>query len=191
VVWLERDGSNSRVLTWKVGDSHPTTLSAGDYAADDPQVSGDRVVWRGDLGGHLQIFTAVLAEEPTPTPAPTATTLSKPTVSPSKPKKGKTARFATSLTPGAAGVAGAKVTLALYHQETKSVRKKVVGKWRKVKVKYWHLRKSVTMTRASGAAKYSASVKLAYKGSWKATVTGNAATGYTAPAAKTLGFTVK
>lgn len=191
VVWVELDGAYHRVMTWTPA-SGVTTLS-GDYDAGyvpglTPQVDGDRVVWTGYVNGVAQIFTAVLGTEQTPL---TATSLAKPTVSPSKPKKNATAKFSTTLSPGAAGVVGGRVTLALYHQETKTVRKKIGGTWRKVKVKYWRLRKSVKMTRVSSAARYSASAKLAYKGSWRATVTGVVPSGYTAPASKTLSFAVK
>ncbi|MDR3687249.1 MAG: hypothetical protein P4L93_09870 [Coriobacteriia bacterium] len=191
VVWREFDGSVYRVMTWAMGDSRPTTLS-GDYSANDPQVSGDRVVWQGYVGGYQQIFTAVLAEQPVPTPI--ATSLTKPGVSPSKPTHGKYATFTAYLTPSDAGVAGSKGMLQLYHQETKTVRKKVGGKWRKVKVKYWRLRKTAGMTGASasgGRWQLSARVKLAYKGSWKATVTATAAGNYLLPALKTLTFSAK
>jgi hypothetical protein len=186
VVWEENDGVFDRIMTW-TPVSGVTTLS-GNYEASDPQVSGDQVVWLGNVSGINQVFTASPAEQPLP---PVATTLGKPTVSPSKPKKGKTATFATTLTPGAAGVAGASVTLALDHQETKSVRQKVRGKWRTVKVTYWHRRITVKMKRVSAAARFVASVKLGYKGSWRATVTATAPSGYSAPATKMSSFTVK
>ena len=189
VVWREWDGAEYHVMTWAVGDSKPTTLS-GDYSAHNPVVSGDRVAWQGYVGGKSQIFTAVLAEEPTPTPSPIATSLTRPAVSPSKPKKGKYATFTTYLRPGGGGV-GAKVTLKLSQQLTKSERKKVGGKWRTVKVKYWKLRKTININ-GTGAEKFSTRVKLAYKGSWKAEVSATVAGGYSGPAKpKALTFTVK
>jgi hypothetical protein len=191
VVWLEDTGPAVRVFTWKAGDTTVTALSSEGRAAGPPQVWNDRVAWAERWNGVNQVFTAFPGEEQ---PTPIATTLSKPAVSPSKPKHGKYATFSAYLTPGGAGVAGAKGTLQLYHQETKTVRKKVGGKWRKVKVKYWKLRKTVTLSGASATGdnwKLSSRVKLAYKGAWRATVTATAAGNYLVPASKTLAFTAK
>jgi hypothetical protein len=56
VVWTDGDGR--RILTWRAGDSAPTTIAAEDLPHYSLGVSGDRVVWMySPSGANEEIFT--------------------------------------------------------------------------------------------------------------------------------------
>ena len=50
---------SATVLTWRAGDSRPTTLTTDALTYSQPYVSGDRIVMLGG-GTHIQVFSAVL-----------------------------------------------------------------------------------------------------------------------------------
>ena len=87
VVWLGGDGlAYFQVVTWKVGDSSPTTLTTDAHHHSGPRVSGDRVVWvRRDGGrdgvGLFQIF-AWTAGDAAPTKLASARTVDEIEVHP-------------------------------------------------------------------------------------------------------------
>jgi 5-hydroxyisourate hydrolase-like protein (transthyretin family) len=124
-------------------------------------------------------------------PYPVSTSLSLPSVSPGSPTHGKTAKITSMLSPAAAATSGAS-TLCLSHWETKIVRKKVGTKFKNVKVWYWRLRSTVTMSGSASPGKLTAKIKFAQTGKWKAYVTYAPATGqYLASTSHTKTFTVK
>jgi hypothetical protein len=51
------DGTWYQVLTWKLGDSHPTTVSIGAGQHSNVHVSGDRLAWLAPTGANDQVFT--------------------------------------------------------------------------------------------------------------------------------------
>jgi hypothetical protein len=116
------------------------------------------------------------------------TSLSLPGVSPSRPTHGKTATFTARLT-SAAGTPPGASSLFLYRWESKLVRKKVKGKWKKVKVYSWRLRSTRTMT-ASADGSLRATYKLPYSGKWKMIVKYSGPANY-APSATEKTFTAK
>jgi hypothetical protein len=117
------------------------------------------------------------------------TGLSRLSTSPPKPTHGKYASFTAYLTPGMGATAGT-TNLALYRYETKTVRKKVRGKWKKVKVKYWRLRATKTMTPSSDG-RLSLRYKLPYSGKWKAVASYAGSPDYSPITSATKSFTVK
>jgi hypothetical protein len=176
-----------RVMSWRAGGALPSAVATATNFPADSLVSGDRVVWRVDG----QVFTAVLG---TPTVAPDATTLGKPTLSPSKPTHRKHAHFYAVLTPGAASAAvGGSTTMRLYRWETHYVTKRIHGHNRRVKVHYWHLRNSATMTgTGSGATvRLTATITPKYAGKWKAVAVHSAGTGFLGSTSQHKDFTVK
>jgi hypothetical protein len=98
----------------------------------------------------------------------TPTSVSLPVVSPARPRRGRGAVFTSYAAPGAAAVSGGS-TLRLYHYETKTVRRRVRGRIRRVRVKYWRLRSAVTMS-PDASGRLRASAKLRYAGKWRAQV---------------------
>jgi hypothetical protein len=153
-------------------------VAATYYRLDGSDQAAGTVVSTSTLGAHTLAFWSVDASgnvEPPHTvsfsisPPPTPTSVSAPRVSPSRPRRGKTAAFTAYLSPGAGAVSGA-TTLRLYRYETKTVRKKVRGHWRRVRVKYWRLRNTVAMT-PGAAGLLTARAKPRYSGKWKARVT--------------------
>jgi hypothetical protein len=175
LAWLASDGANDQIVTWTLGDSAPTAVTTNAVRHYAPALSGNRLAWEASDGTYSQVFTAV------PAPAPVATHVTKPSVSPGTVKRKKTATFRANLTPGAAmRAAGAKATLKLYRSATKTVTKTVKGKKRRVRVSYWRYYTTLKMKSSiSGSvAKLSASAKLPYRGSWKAVVIFSGATGY-------------
>ena len=94
-----------------------------------------------------------------------STHLSVPKLSTSRPRKGRKVQIATTLTPSS-GIAGSSVKLALYHWETKKVRKN----GRTVRVSYWHLRSTKTMGR-KGSGRCWLDYKPPYTGKWKVQAT--------------------
>jgi subtilisin family serine protease len=95
-----------------------------------------------------------------------ATELSIPTVSSARPLHGRTASFTSRLTPAAGATAGT-AKLYLYRWEHKTVRVKVGGTWKRVRVGYWRLRSTRTMS-ARSDGRLVASYRLPYAGKWKA-----------------------
>ena len=86
-------------------------------------------------------------------------------ISPGTPTHGKEGRDHGIPVSGAAALT-ASSKVYLYHQETKTVTKRVHGKKKSVKVAYWRSRGTHTMA-ASSSGKLTWSGALAYKGSWK------------------------
>lgn len=185
VVWFGRDDAGNRqVVEWKVGDAAPTTLTANPFDSTDVRVAGDRIIWTGQVGSlDSRIYLADAGPK-------LRATLSKPSVAPGTPTHGKTATFSANLTPGAAS--GGTTMMYLYRWETKTVRKKVAGKWRRVKVKYWRSRGSVRMLpTAAGSSRLVVKTKLKYTGSWKALATFGGDTFYGVSIAPARTFKVK
>ena len=94
-----------------------------------------------------------------------ATSLSKPTVSPASPKHGKWATFTTHLSPVAAATQGT-TRLYLWRYESKWVHKMVNGRKRRVRVKYWRLRRTLTM-KADASGHLTVKYRLRYRGKWR------------------------
>jgi murein DD-endopeptidase MepM/ murein hydrolase activator NlpD len=117
------------------------------------------------------------------------TLVSLPSVSPTRPTHGKHATFLAWVSPGAGAVTGVS-TLRLYRYETKTVRKKARGRWRRVRVKYWRLRSTVVMT-PDAAGRLAAGSKLRYAGKWKAQVSFSGSATYSASTSGARTFTVR
>ncbi len=81
------------------------------------------------------------------------------------PRHGKRATFSAYIAPGSAAVSGT-TKLSLYRCETKTVKKRIRGRWKRVKVKYWRLRATKTMS-PSPSGRVAASYRPRYAGSWK------------------------
>jgi len=161
VAWMGAVGAYEQIFTWKPGDAGATQLTHDAANHFSPAVSARAVVWNGyDEQSHMQLWGII----------DTLTSVTKPAVSPASAKHGKTAVFTATLSAGA-DTDGAK-TLSLYHWESKTVKQKVHGKYRNVKVHYWRLRNTVPMTGTlvSGTLHLTASVKPKYAGSWRAQV---------------------
>jgi hypothetical protein len=119
----------------------------------------------------------------------TPTSVSAPSVSTSRPRRGRYATFTAYLSPGAAALT-APSTLRLYRYETKTVRKKVRGHWRRVRVKYWRLRSAIVMTPNPSGALTAAS-KPRYAGKWMAQVSFSGGAIYAASDSGWRTFTVR
>ena len=116
------------------------------------------------------------------------TSVSVPRVS-SGARHGRTSTFASSLSPSSAAFGGgAKVSL--YRLETKTVRKKIKGHWKRVSVRYWRLKSTRTMSRDSDGH-----LTLKYappsSGKWKAVTSFTGSKWYLASHSSTRYFTVK
>jgi hypothetical protein len=120
---------------------------------------------------------------------PGATSLSRPSVSPSSPKHGKTATFTGRITPAAAVAAGT-TRLSFYHSARKTVRKKVGGKWKSVKVTYWRGTTSKNMS-ASADGSLRLRYKVPYAGKWKIVSSYSGAEGYAPSSSAVKYFTAK
>lgn len=94
-----------------------------------------------------------------------ATQLTMPKVSPSTPRRRKIAAFSSTVNPADVSFAGG-TTVLLWHYETKVVRKKVRGSWKRVRVKYWRLRKKMPAV-PQGAGVLAATYKPRYSGKWR------------------------
>jgi len=161
VAWMGAVGAYEQIFTWKPGDAGATQLTHDAANHFSPAVSARGVVWNGyDSAFHTQLWGAI----------DTLTSVTKPAVSPTSPKHGKTAAFSATLS--AADDSGGAKTLSLYRWETKIVKQKVHGKYRNVKVHYWRLRNSVPMAGSVSGSnlQLTASVKPKYAGSWRAQV---------------------
>lgn len=133
--------------------------------------------------------STTLVVEASQLPAVTPTNLSLPSVSPSRPTHGKTATFTAWLTP-AAGAATGTTNLAISRWESKTVRKKVKGKWKKVKQYYWKLRAIKTMA-PSADGRLTLRYKLPNSGKWKMVASYSGAPAYIASTSGERSFTVK
>jgi type VII secretion-associated serine protease mycosin len=132
-------------LTW-------TATEAGRYCIDIRRFSGT---------GVYALSWTVVPRVPS--------SVSVPRASPSRPRRGRSVTFSASASPAAAALSAGS-TLSLYRYETKTVRRKVRGRWRRVRVRYWRLRGSIAMTPdASGLL--TARARPRYAGKWRAKVT--------------------
>jgi hypothetical protein len=122
--------------------------------------------------------------------APDATSISRPSVSPSRPTHGKTATFTSLLTPSAAVASGGTSQLSFYRYETKTVRKKVGGRWKNVRVHYWHLRTTKTMS-AGSDGHLTLKYRLPYSGSWKVVARYTGSSTHAASTSSARQFTAK
>ena len=103
---------------------------------------------------------------------------------------GRAATFTSSLSPSAAAFGGS-AKVSLYRWETKTVRKKVKGKWKRVRVNYWRLKATRTMSRTSTAGRLSLSYKPRSSGKWKAVTRYSGSKWYGASVSTTKRFTVR
>jgi hypothetical protein len=160
-------------------------LTGGSYMGPGGGFSGGRVLW-DDVTWDRS------AGQVTSGPGAVPATHSRLTVSPSRPRRGKSTAFTSVLTPGAAA-SGTSSKLLLYRQETKTVKKRVRGKMRKVKVKYWRLRSTVPMTPGAVGASttFTAKCKVKYAGKWQAVASFSGGGGYAATTSTTKAFSVR
>ncbi len=117
------------------------------------------------------------------------TSITKPSVSPSRPSHSKKATVTAHISPAAAARTLAS-TLYLYHQETKTVIKKVHGKKKRVKVTYWRPRGSFKMS-ATSSGTLSWTGKFLYTGKWQAQVSFAGSAAYKASISKAQTLNVK
>ncbi len=155
-------------IYYRIGTGTTTKYTAPVQFAYVPGVTNVSY-WSVDNDGNVEDAKTITLRFGTP-PPPTITAkqvaaLSVPSVTPSTPKHHKSAIFSASLTPGAAATAGS-TNLALYRYETKTVKKRVRGKMKNVKVKYWRLRATKPMS-AAADGRLTLSYKLPYSGKWK------------------------
>ncbi len=170
IVWQDQVSGQYQIVTRRVSESSLTTIASSVDVLADPVVGDNRVAWRDFNGASYQVFTA--------SGPPVATSLGKPTASPTTPTHGRTATFRSYLTQGIASFAtGAKATLYLYRKESG----------------HWRLRNTVTTSRSSTGTRVllSASVKPRYAGSWRAIVKFGGAAGYSGATSSTTYFTVR
>jgi hypothetical protein len=136
-----------------------------------------------DLAGNIEDTKTVTFSVVAPT------SVSVPSVSPSRPTHGKYATFTAWLSPAAAAFTG-PATLELYRYETKTVHKKVRGRVRHVRVKYWRLRSAIAMTQdASG--RLTARTKPRYSGKWRARVVFGGSVAYLTSTSGYRSYTVR
>lgn len=121
--------------------------------------------------------------------APQNASVSRPSVSPSTRRRGKPLTFTSAFAPAGAAPA-VVVKLKLYRYETKSVVKVVAGRRTTVRVKYWHLRRNVTM-KGRSTGRLTAVTTCAYTGSWRAYVVFAGSDSYEASTSDVRSFTVK
>jgi hypothetical protein len=181
------DGSGSGVV-WTDYQIDSSALASGPVATTSA-VGTHSIRHRAmDAAGNLSAWSApqdftVLVAPPKPT------SLSAPSVSPSRPTHGKYATFTAYVSPGGAAVTGTSV-LYLYRYETKTVHKKVRGRTRHVRVKYWRLRSSVAMT-PDWSGRVSVRYKPRYSGKWKAQAVFYGSGTYSASTSGSRSFTVR
>ena len=120
---------------------------------------------------------------------PQNSSVGRPVVAPSTRRRNKKLTFTSGFSPASAAPA-VSVKLKLYHSETKTVKKRVGGKLKSVKVKYWHLRRTVTM-KGSATGRLTAGTTCAYTGSWQAFVVFAGSDMYEASTSDVRTFTVK
>ncbi len=114
-----------------------------------------------------------------------------PSLSPSRPRHGRYAAFTSYLTPAGAGAVSARVYL--YQRKTKTVTRRIKGRNRRVRVKYWKPRGSVAMSKATSGSsvKLTAKSRLPYSGTWKAVVECTGASRYGGRTSRARTFTVR
>ncbi len=180
-------------VTVALGSDSTLTAADGTYAL--PNITpGTHSVTFTKSGYIQQVVSAVVVAEGSITtqnasmPIVVVTTqLSMPSVSPSRPKHGKNATFTTYLTPDAAGT----TRLAFSHWEYKTVTKVVRGKRKRVKVGYWRLRTTRTLS-AGGGGRFYTTYKLPSAGKWRLVASFTPSTGvFTAATSGTKAFTAR
>jgi hypothetical protein len=135
----------------------------------------------GDTNGLGDAFRVTIGERPPVVVTEHyATSLTALTVSPSRPKHGTYATFSAQLAPAHATAVAS--TLTLYRQETKTVRKKVGGRYKRVKVRVWNRKATRTMV-ADSSGRLSYRYKPAKSGTWKMVVSYPGSSSYTAASA--------
>jgi hypothetical protein len=125
----------------------------------------------------------------TPSVTVGTTGISAPSVRPLKPGHNKKTTFRAALSPGVA-VASGTSELQLYRSETKIVRKKVAGHWKRVKVSYWRLRATRVMAAEAGGLLVT-DYKVKSPGTWRAIVTYTGSPEYPACASGAKTFSVR
>jgi hypothetical protein len=90
-------------------------------------------------------------------------------VSPATPRRGKSVTLTAYLTPGSGATAGTS-KLSLYHQERRTVWRKVSGGWKRVKVYRWRLETTRQLS-ASSDGRLTLRYKLPHSGNWKMVTT--------------------
>jgi hypothetical protein len=116
------------------------------------------------------------------------TSLSTPSVS-GKLKRGKTVSFTCYLDPGA-GVSDGTAGLALYRYETKTVRKRVGARWKRVKVRYWRPKGTRQMS-PTADGRFVLRYKLLATGKWRAVASYSGSSRFAPSSSGTKSFTVK
>lgn len=106
---------------------------------------------------------------------PLATSAQTPSIS-GKLKRGRSVTFKSYVAPSDAMLAGG-TTVSLYHSETKTVKKKVGRRYKRVKVQYWRLRGVVAMA-PMATGELGASYRLRWAGKWKAVVNYSGSTSF-------------
>jgi hypothetical protein len=134
----------------------------------------------GDTNGQWDAFEVTIGDRPAVVAEHYATSLTALTVSPSRPKHGRYATFSAQLAPAHSTAVAS--TLTLYRQETKTVRKRVGGRFKRVKVKVWKRKATGTMV-ADSSGRLSYRYKPAKSGTWKMVVTYPGSSSYTAASA--------
>jgi hypothetical protein len=166
--------SGVSAITYRVNGAAETTYTTALVLG----VGSHQIVARAiDNAGNSRSETFAVDVAPL---LPATVSLGTPSLSPSKPKHGKNAAFTSTISPADATKA-AVTTLSLWRQETKKVKRK--------KVKYWHLRKKITMKLVAGKLK--ATYKLPYAGKWQTQSSFAGTDGFMAAASKMKSFTVK
>jgi hypothetical protein len=197
VAWTGNDSSQYQVFTAAEAEPHTLSYVAGPGGSIEgsttqivPDGSGGTTVtavaalghrfveWSDHVTSASRRDTGVSANATYSATFIVVTSAGKPTVSPSKPTHNKTATFTDKMSPSDAWTIGT-TKLSLWRWETKTVTKKVNGRNKKVKVSYWHLRKTLAMPKA-GSGLLSVKYKLPYSGKWRAQVAFAGSPGYTA-----------
>ena len=128
----------------------------------------------GSVGGVLAPAGGRTTIKPKRLAPRTRTTLSSPVIAPSAPQRGQVVTLTVTLSPSSAATSAVTV-ISGSHYEQKTVKKKIKGKLKKVKVWYWRSRFTLTMaTDASGNLVAHAAlapgiwlVQAKFAGSWK------------------------
>ena len=131
---------------------------------------------RANAANRVQHFTA-------------PTSVSRPSISPSRPTHRETSSFVAYLTPKAAARAGS-TRLSFYRWDTKTVTRKVGSQRKRVRVGYWHLKTTRSM-KASASGRLTAYYRLPRSGSWKVVAAYSGSTGYARSASISNYFSVR
>jgi hypothetical protein len=174
ILQSSRDG-----IAWTDESVAVSPLAGGVYRATFVAANTSTVAYRLYLasGAYLTGGSSAPVTIAARTASLPSTTVSRASVSPSRPKHGKTASFNAYVDQGGAAATSGTSTLRLYRWETKTVRKKVGRRWKKVKVKYWRLRYTGPMAGDSSGL-LTARTKVKYSGKWKMSVSYNGSSSY-------------